>query len=170
MSVLLPLSQIEPAAVETLLDAAFGADRHGRTAYRLRAGTKALPELSFALRDSDGALAATLQSWPVRLVAADASLHPLVLVGPVAVRPDLQRLGLGRMLMDALVAAAEAQRADALVMIGDGDYYGRFWGFDAAPTQGWEVPGPVDRDRLLARIRRVPALPTIGVLGPDLAA
>ena len=34
---LLPLAEIDVQAVEDLLDAAFGADRFGRTAYRLRA-------------------------------------------------------------------------------------------------------------------------------------
>ena len=35
---LAPLDQADPAAVERLLDAAFGTDRHRRTAYRLREG------------------------------------------------------------------------------------------------------------------------------------
>ena len=39
---LLPLSDIEPQAVETLLDAAFGPDRFGRTAYRIREGVAIL--------------------------------------------------------------------------------------------------------------------------------
>jgi predicted N-acetyltransferase YhbS len=38
-------------------------------------------------------------------------------------------------------------------MIGDPEYYGRFFGFSAAITGGWVLPGPVERHRLLARIK-----------------
>ena len=42
MSVMItPLSHADPAAVEALLDAAFGPDRHKRTAYRIREGMAA---------------------------------------------------------------------------------------------------------------------------------
>ena len=42
-------------------------------------------------------------------------------------------------------------RLGALMMIGDPDYYGRFWCFTSDATGGWQVPGPVERHRLLAR-------------------
>ena len=144
----LPLADADPAAIEALLDRAFGLDRHGRTAYRLRAGTAWIPALSFAAFEGQ-ALIGTLQSWPVRIGAA-----PLVMVGPVAVDPDRQQAGIGKALMTALIAAADASRlpgADALMMIGDPDYYARFFGFSADRTGGWAVPGPVERHRLLAR-------------------
>ena len=48
---LLPLSEADPEAVEMLLDAAFGSDRHHRTAYRIREGVTALPMLSLAAFD-----------------------------------------------------------------------------------------------------------------------
>lgn len=161
-----PLDKVDPLAVETLLDDAFGPDRHGRTAYRLREGTNALPPLSFAALET-GRLVGSLQSWPVRLTAADGVRHPLVLVGPVAVTPARQRGGIGRRLMEAMLAVADAGAADAMMMIGDPEYYGRFFGFDAEPTQGWTIPGPVERHRLLARIRRSGGLPHSGTVGPD---
>jgi predicted N-acetyltransferase YhbS len=49
------------------------------------------------------------------------------------------------------------------VLIGDPEYYGRF-GFTAEATAGWEVPGPVERRRLLARTAH--PLPRHGMLGP----
>lgn len=145
-----PLSAVSPAAVEALLDAAFGPDRFGRTAYRLRTGTCALPDLSFAALDGDR-LVGSLQSWPVALQSAADERVPLVMVGPVAVEPDVQRGGIGRAMMDALVAAADAGADAALMMIGDPEYYGRFWGFTADATGGWDLPGPFERRRLLAR-------------------
>jgi predicted N-acetyltransferase YhbS len=162
-----PLNQIAAADVESLLDAAFGADRHGRTAYRLRAGTMAIPSLSFAAVDG-GLLIGSLQSWPVRLETPWGESAPLTLVGPVAVSPALQRSGIGRMLMTHMLAVADAGEADALMMIGDPEYYGRFFGFTAEATGGWHLSGPVERHRLLARIRRAGGVPSEGVIGPDI--
>ena len=166
MTEILPLNQIPAADVESLLDAAFGADRHGRTAYKLRAGTKAIPALSFAAVD-DGVLIGTLQSWPVVLETPSGERAPLTLVGPVAVSPALQRGGIGRKLMTHMLATADAGAADALMMIGDPEYYGRFFGFTADATGGWHLPGPVERHRLLARISRAGGVPREGVIGPN---
>ncbi|MBQ95337.1 MAG: GNAT family N-acetyltransferase, partial [Actinobacteria bacterium] len=46
MASLVPLSAIDPALVEDLLDAAFGEGRHARTAYRIREGMDWLEGLS----------------------------------------------------------------------------------------------------------------------------
>ena len=129
---LTPLSDADPAAVEALLDAAFGTDRRGRTAYRLREGAVAIQELSFAAWDG-ARLVGTLQCWPVALRTAAGS-EALVMVGPVAVVPDAQARGVGKALMAAMIEAAEATGADALMMIGDPEYYERF-GFTAAPAE-----------------------------------
>ncbi|MBO9581646.1 MAG: N-acetyltransferase [Sphingobium sp.] len=156
-------------AIAGLLDAAFGPDRHGRTAYRIRRGMAWLTDLSFATFDESGALAGVLQSWPVALTGADGAQMPLVMVGPVAIRPDLQLHGLGRKLMDHLIATVDALPAGEsppLAMIGDPDYYGRFWGFTTQATGGWDVPGPVERHRLLARVPAGMTLPETGMMGP----
>lgn len=163
---LLPLSEIEPQAVEALLDAAFGTDRFGRTAYRIRLGMDAVPALSFAAIE-DGALVGTIQCWPVAHHAPDGSATPLVMVGPVAVRPDLQRGGHGRALMAHMLEAAETQADSALMMIGDPEYYGRFFGFAADATGAWDLPGPYEKRRLLARAVNGHGLPTgAGMIGP----
>lgn len=160
------MSDIEPQAVEDLLDAAFGADRFGRTAYRIREGVDAIPQLSFALID-DGALIGTIQCWPVAHRAVDGDATPLVMVGPVAVRPDLQRGGHGRVLMAHMLDAAESAADGALMMIGDPEYYGRFFGFDADATGEWDLPGPFEQRRLLARAVNRHDLPTgAGMIGP----
>lgn len=142
------LADIDAALVEALLDRAFGSDRRGRTAYRLRAGTRPIDALSFAALDGDGALVGTLQSWPVMLAVDNGAVEPLVMVGPVAVVPDQQQGGIGKRLMAALMAAAAG--GDPLMMIGDPEYYERFFGFSAAETADWRIDGPVERHRLLA--------------------
>lgn len=160
------MSDIEPQAVEALLDAAFGTDRFGRTAYRIREGVDAVPALSFAAVE-DGALVGTIQCWPVAHRAVGGAATPLVMVGPVAVRPDVQRGGHGRTLMAQMLEAAETRADGALMMIGDPEYYGRFFGFDADATGEWDLPGPFERRRLLARAVNGHDLPTgAGMIGP----
>lgn len=157
-----PLRAAKPADVDALLDLVFGPDRRRRTAYRIRDGMTALDDLSFAALDRQGRLIGSLQCWPAAL---DGTV-PLVLVGPVAVQPEHQREGIGRMMMDRMIAAADYIGSDPLVLIGDPEYYGRFFGFEAHWTRDWSVPGPVERRRLLARVPKGMTLPAEGHLGP----
>ncbi len=165
---IIPLSQINAPQVEALLDLAFGADRRARTAYKMREGTRAIELLSFAAVNDAGVLLGTLQSWPVALLDDEGKRTPLTLVGPVAVSPDLQRGGIGKLLMKALIEAAETHEHDALMMIGDPEYYGRFFGFSADATGEWVAPGPVERRRLLARVSRKGGVPVEGRIVPNL--
>ena len=162
-----PITTVDPVAVEALLDRAFGRDRHTKTAYRLRQGVAPIADLSFAAIE-DGALLGTIQCWPVELAGGDGVAYPIVLVGPVAVEPARQRGGLGKELVhQALDAAMELDLDGAMMLVGDPEYYGRFWGFSADATAEWRLPGPVERHRLLAR---GPHVPTIGgLIGPRVA-
>lgn len=168
MPTLIPLDQVDPAFVEQLLDRAFEPARHRRTAYKVREGVEPLPALSFAALDDEDMLAGSIQCWPVALTDPSGRAHPLVMVGPVAVIPQLQNDGYGKALMLAAIAALNAGGGVPLpqVLIGDAEYYGRFFGFDAAPTQGWQLPGPFDPARLLVRADNPAVLPKLGTLGP----
>ena len=135
----------------------FRADRHSRTAYKLREGSQPIGRLSFALQDSGG-LIGSIQCWPVQI-----DRTKLVLVGPVAVDPAKQNEGHGHRLMHSALEAAAAIGNPAMVMIGDPEYYGRF-GFSAAATGGWTLPGRWEPRRLLARNVADHALPSRGML------
>ena len=165
MATIVPLSAAAPADIEAVLDRAFGPDRHARTAYRIRMGVDWLPALSFAALDGEDYLAGTIQCWPVALTDREGRAHPLVMVGPVAVDPGSQGEGYGKALVLATLGAL-GPGALPQVMIGDADYYGRFFGFSAAPAQGWRCPGPVEQDRLLVRCENPGILPREGMLGP----
>ena len=161
---IVPLAMVPSDAVERLLDRAFGTDRRQRTAYRIRVGMSALPQLSFAAIDPDQRLLGTIQCWPIALHADAGGERPLVMLGPVAVEPALQRGGIGRQLTQTALAVADATPGPALMLIGDPEYYERFFGFSAERTALWRAPGPVERHRLLARGADVPAIS--GMLGP----
>ena len=152
--------------VEALLDRAFEPARRQRTAYRLREGAQALPPLSFAALDAHDLLVGSIQCWPVGLTDETGRVHPLIMVGPVAVLPEAQGLGYGQALMQAALGALSPQAPLPQVMIGDPEYYGRFWGFTAAPSAGWQLPGPHDPARLLVRCENPAVLPATGTLGP----
>lgn len=164
MIAFVPLSTVAADAVEALLDRAFGTDRHARTAYQVRGDGDPIAALSFAAIER-GALVATIQCWPVALTPDDGRPRPLVMIGPVAVEPVRQRDGIGRLLMTHALHAAHRDALDqAMMLIGDPDYYGRFFGFDSSRTGGWRLPGPIERHRLLAKGAAVPD--AAGVLGP----
>ena len=163
---IIPLDAIDPALVEDLLDRAFEPERRQRTAYKLREGTDWLPTLSFAALDAEQHLVGTIQCWPTALTDPAGRRHPLILFGPVAVLPEAQGTGYGKALMTAAIAALSPKAQLPQVMIGDGEYYGRFWGFSADYTGGWTLPGPWDPARLLARGASPAVLPKEGSLGP----
>ena len=113
-----PLADADPNAVELLLDAAFGADRRGRTAYKLREGMAVIPDLSLAAWEEER-LVGALQCWPIALHGA-AGETPLILVGPVAVDPERQQQGIGRAMMRKMLTHVEGR--EPLVLIGDPEY------------------------------------------------
>lgn len=160
MSELLSLSNVGAEDVENLLDDAFGADRHQRTAYLLRQGVSVIDHLSFANRDGD-VLVGSIQCWPISVGNA-----PLILVGPVAVASARQNGGIGHRLMQAMLEAA-TPHDPPMAMIGDPEYYGRF-GFVAEGTGGWTLPGPWEPHRLLLRNPLDLPLPDAGMLSPRL--
>jgi predicted N-acetyltransferase YhbS len=166
MTNLIPLDAVDPALVEDLLDRAFGPDRHQRTAYLVREGVDWLPALSFAALDTDQHLAGTIQCWPVALTDPAGKRHPMVMVGPVAVLPERQGEGYGKALVTAALGALSPQAPLPQVMVGDPEYYERFFGFSASHTGGWTLPGPWDPARLLCRAERPDTLPREGRLGP----
>ena len=161
---LIPLEAVDPAMIEELLDRAFEPERKQRTSYKIREGTQWLPALSFAALDEEGLLAGTIQAWPVALTDPQGRAHPLIMVGPVAVLPELHDTGYGRLLMAAQASALDPAAALPQVLIGDAPYYGRF-GFAEAP-RGWRCPGPWDPERLLVRGADPAVLPQEGMLGP----
>ena len=170
MATIIPLDQVDSALIEDLLDRAFEPERQQRTAYKVREGMDWLPGLSFAALDDDDYLVGTIQCWPVALTDPDGRAHPMVMVGPVAVLPGQQDMGYGKALTLASLAALDDTKAASgplpQVLIGDADYYGRFFGFSAEHTGGWAAPGPWEPSRLLVRCANPAILPEKGMLGP----
>ena len=60
-------------------------------------------------------------------------------LGPVAITPARQRSGVGRQLIAEAIERATAQGWQAMFVLGEPAYYGRF-GFDAAQAEGYASP------------------------------
>lgn len=65
-----------------------------------------------------------------------ASSRGWFLLGPVAVRPDRQGLGIGRALVEAGLDALRSRAAGGCVLVGDPAFYGRF-GFRQHSGVAW---------------------------------
>ncbi|WP_027530543.1 GNAT family N-acetyltransferase [Bradyrhizobium sp. WSM3983] len=128
---------------EALLDACFGENRRGRTCQRLRDGRAPAAGLALsAVRE--GALVGTVRLWHV-----SAGGRPALVLGPLAVDPACREFGIGAALMNQALAAARARGHTAVILLGDAPYYARF-GFTGEKTGALSLPGPFERDRLLA--------------------
>lgn len=130
-------------AREALLDACFGENRHTRTCQRLRDGRIPAEGLAFSAVNQ-GRLVGTLRLWHV-----SAGGCPALMLGPLAVEASSRKLGVGTALMDHALAAAKARGHRAVILLGDAPYYARF-GFSAERTGELSLPGPFERERLLA--------------------
>ena len=130
-------------AREALLDACFGENRHQRTCQHLRDGRVPAEGLAFSAI-AEGRLVGTLRLWHV-----SAGGIPALVLGPLAVEASSRKLGVGTALMDHALAAARARGHRAVILLGDAPYYARF-GFSAQKTGELSLPGPFERERLLA--------------------
>lgn len=130
-------------AREALLDLSFGESRHARTCQRLRDGRVPADGLAFAA-ERDGKPIGTVRLWHVA-----AGGVPALVLGPLAVDAACRGLGVGAALMRHALKAAAARGHGAVILRGDPEYYARF-GFSARHTGDLTLPGPFERERLLA--------------------
>jgi predicted N-acetyltransferase YhbS len=130
--------------IEKLVIASFGAGRFAKTAYRLREGVMPVPELSFvAMDENDGTLLGAVQFSNV-----DIGGTPSLLLGPLAVQPDLRGKGIGVSLMRKGIEEARALGHESVILVGDEPYYAKV-GFARMPPGRLVMPGPVDPARVL---------------------
>ena len=130
--------------IEELVIATFGAGRFAKTAYRLREGVKPVPELCFVAIDNESnALLGSVQFSNI-----DIGGTPSLLLGPLAVRPELRGKGIGISLMQKGIEEARRRGHATVILVGDEPYYSKV-GFAQVPPGQIRLPGPVDPKRLL---------------------
>ncbi len=131
----------DDVAVELLMDGAFGPARYSRSVWLLRSGPP-VADLCLVLRVSD-AMLASLRFWEVQL-----EQQTVLLLGPLAVQPDLRGRGYGlQIVAEGLARAAAIGKWPLVLVSGEPDYYPKFGFVPAAPYQlAW--PGFVEPERL----------------------
>ena len=114
----------DAAAIREITAAAFGRPAEAALVDELRDGEAWLPVLSMVA---------------VSMVAGESSVAghvlctrghvdgaPVLALGPLSVRPDRQRAGVGSALMHAVLGAGDALGEPLVVLLGDPGYYRRF--------------------------------------------
>jgi predicted N-acetyltransferase YhbS len=146
----------DEAAVERLVDAGFGPGRFAKTAYRLREGVAPDSRLSFVAEDpKTRGLLGAVRFWPVIV-----GRSPALLLGPLAVDPNLRGRGIGIALMQRGIQEARALGYESVVLVGDEPYYAKA-GFTKLKAGQIRFPGPVDGNRLLGLALKDGALETL---------
>ncbi len=125
----------DEAEISGLIDAAFGDRETSAFAARIRASPGYVPELAFVVEE-EGAIVAHTMLSRVRLEGPDVDV---LILTPMSVRPDRQRQGLGRSIVEAALAAADEQREPFVLVEGGHSYYPQF-GFVSATELGLERP------------------------------
>ncbi|MBB3998163.1 GNAT family N-acetyltransferase [Aureimonas pseudogalii] len=130
------------AVIDRICAEAFGPGRFVRAAERVREAAPHDPRLSLVAVLNDEVVGS------VRQTRCAIGTTPVVMLGPLAVRPAFKRRGIGRTLlaMAAEVAAEAGERA--IFLVGDRAYYTPF-GYRPLPVGSVRMPGPVDETRIL---------------------
>ena len=118
-----------------LIDAAFGDTETSAFTARLRASAGYVPELTFVADDDGEVVGFTMLSY------VKAAQRDVLILTPMAVRPDRQREGVGKRVVHAALAAADARGEPVVLVEGVPSYYPQF-GFVSASALGFESPDP----------------------------
>ncbi len=113
-----------------------------------------IPELSLVLESKGEILAHVMFAWSEILVDPDESQAcsaqdqrrlRMMTFGPISVRPDMQRKGLGKMLLDYALERARQMGAGCIAMCGNIQFYGKC-GFVTATSKGIRYADDPDGD------------------------
>ena len=137
-------NEADKERVETLVSLSFSDQHPGRAVWKLRPG---LPVPEFCLVASDYRnIVGSLRFWEITVAGC-----PQLLLGPLAILPEVQGRGFGRALVsDGLRRAEQMRQWSFVILSGDPEYYKRF-GFAEAEKGRFIWPGPLAPNKLQTR-------------------
>lgn len=130
-------------AVEILTRDAFwnlhvpGCDEH-YLAHTLRSSDAFIPELDL-VAELGGEIIGNIMYARTVILSRDGSSHPVLVFGPLSVKPERQGEGIGSLLVRQSLFLAREMGHQAVVIYGDPDFYKRF-GFRPAREYGIYTP------------------------------
>jgi putative acetyltransferase len=116
-----------------LIDAAFADRETSVFTARIRSSPGYVPELTFVADDGGELVGFTMLSY------VTAGEGDVLILTPMAVRPDRQRVGVGKQVVRAAIATADARAEPVVLVEGVPSYYPQF-GFRSAGALGFERP------------------------------
>ncbi|HLK58964.1 MAG TPA: N-acetyltransferase [Chthonomonadaceae bacterium] len=138
-------------AIREVNDLAFGRPVEGGIVEKVRQSEGFIPELSLVAEREGRIVGHALFSEVT--IEGEARTWTVLALGPIAVRPEFQKQGIGgRMLRAGLERAAELGHG-VVVLIGHPTYYPRF-GFVPAGTLGLKCAIPVPANVFMAYLLR----------------
>jgi predicted N-acetyltransferase YhbS len=122
-------------AIRAVTTAAFGRPAEATLVDELRASDAWLPALSLVATTPEGELVGH-----VVCSRGQADGSPVLGLGPLSVRPDRQRDGVGSALVHAVLGAADALGEPLVALLGNPAYY---WRFGFRPSSEYGIVPPV---------------------------
>ncbi len=144
--------------IEQMQAEAFGPERFGRTAFRIREGVQQASQLCF-VGELNGEIAGSVKLTPIMIGYSQS-----MLLGPLTVKATYKGKGLGGLLLKTVAAEAKARGVQSILLVGDHSYYGPH-GYEQVPHGRITLPGPVDPDRVLVLKLQTGTMPTGAVVG-----
>ena len=154
-----PKTPADVPAADALIERAFGPGRYAKAAERLREGNA--PRLDLSVTAFAGErLVGVVTLWPISVGGASA-----LLLGPIAVDPDLRGQGLAQTMTRAACEAAASAGERLILLVGEERLFAPL-GFVHVEPRRVTLPGPVDPKRIFVRELQPGAFE--GVAGPAL--
>jgi len=128
-------------AIRALHDAVFGQPDEGQIVDGVRGSADAIEGGSLVALDGKGTVVGHLLASRGAIVGADGTERQVWMLGPFAVRADVQGRGVGARLMREQINLATRRGVPLICLLGAASYYPRF-GFQPARSMGIEPPEP----------------------------
>jgi putative acetyltransferase len=141
-----PETPADRTAIREINEQAFGRPNEARLVDAIRSSPDFIPQLSL-VAEQDGSLVGHVLFSPLTIQGIEGL--GLLALGPIAVRPEWQRQGVGGQLIRIGLERAAAMGYRAVVLVGHSTYYPRF-GFTSARAYGLEAPFPVSDEHFMA--------------------
>jgi putative acetyltransferase len=142
------------AAIDEVVEAAFGSPAEARLVQEIRTSALAIPELSLVAEQDRRVVGHVMVSFAE--VVDGAERRPIAMLSPLAVAPDQQRHGIGSMLVRTVTSRAAARGESVVVLEGSPAFYGRL-GFEPAAAYGLTLPLPSWAPAEAAQVLRLTA-------------
>lgn len=135
-----PEKDADRAAIFEINRLAFGQENEFRLINGIRESENYVNGLSL-VAEKDGEVVGHILFSKIHIESPNSDFAALALA-PIAVRPDLQRQGIGSNLIIEGLKACKSMGYKSIIVIGHPNYYPRF-GFSSAREKGLEAPFPV---------------------------